>query len=53
MYSFAAWIEKGAVRRVVVVIKEVGTNEVMERWQFEISNEKAQQKGQGDGEVTG
>lgn len=41
------WLEKGAVRRVVVVIKEVGTNETMERWQFQISCEP-KEKGDGD-----
>jgi len=31
------WLNKGVVRRVAVVIKEIATNETMERWQFNIS----------------
>nr|CAB3263589.1 mitotic spindle assembly checkpoint protein MAD2A-like [Phallusia mammillata] len=33
------WLEKGAVKRLVVVIRESETNETLERWQFEIQCE--------------
>ncbi|XP_076815613.1 mitotic spindle assembly checkpoint protein MAD2A-like isoform X2 [Clavelina lepadiformis] len=36
------WLEKGAVRRLVVVIRESETNETLERWQFEIQSDEEQ-----------
>ena len=39
------WLEKGAVKRLVVVIKEIETEEVLERWQFEIQCDKEAIKG--------
>ena len=36
---FLVWLEKKVVKRVVVIIREVETNEPLERWQFEIQNQ--------------
>lgn len=35
------WLEQGVVNRLVVVIKDVKTNEPLERWQFEIDCDKS------------
>jgi len=33
------WLEQRKIKRLVVVIKEVDTKEVLERWEFKIENE--------------
>lgn len=39
------WLEKGVVKRLVVVIKDAETNEPLERWQFEIECDKSMKDG--------
>lgn len=44
--SFLVWLGSKVAQTVVVVIMEVNTKEVLERWQFDVCNE------QGDGAST-
>ena len=37
------WLERGEVRRLVLVVNSVATKEVLERWDFEIDNTQALQ----------
>ena len=39
-FSFAAWLNEKTVQKVVVVITEVESGEVQERWQFDIDCDK-------------
>jgi len=34
------WLERGVVKRLVLVVKEIESQEVLERWQFEIQCDK-------------
>jgi len=45
------WLSTRVARTVVVVIMEVNTKEVLERWQFDVSNEEGDGKG-SDGTAT-
>jgi mitotic spindle assembly checkpoint protein MAD2 len=35
-----AWLEEGCLRQLVLVITEAGTQEVLERWTFDIDTNK-------------
>ena len=36
MRTAAAWLESGKLRQLVLVITDVSTSEVLERWTFDI-----------------
>lgn len=40
MFVFSGWLQELIVQKLVVVIKRVDTNEVIERWQFDIQCDK-------------
>ena len=40
MCLLSAWLQELIVQKLVVVIKRVDTNEVVERWQFDIQCDK-------------
>ena len=42
------WLEGNALQRVVMVITQVDTEEVIERWQFDIHCENSGQATEGD-----
>jgi len=45
------WIEQGKAKRVVVVIKEVDSNETLERWQFQINCDQTTGSSVGAGDA--
>lgn len=46
MCARAEWLEKGSVKKLVLVISGVEKNEVLERWVFDVStDEKAVSQG--------
>lgn len=47
---FPEWLYNMTVKKLVVVIKDVDTNEVLERWQFDVEGDKEALK---DGYVKG
>ena len=34
------WLEAGQIKRLVLVVKNSSTQEVLERWDFEVQNEE-------------
>jgi mitotic spindle assembly checkpoint protein MAD2 len=40
LFLLTAWLQELTVQKLVVVIKRVDTNEVVERWQFDIECDK-------------
>ena len=38
---FTEWLERRAIKRLVLVISSIATREVLERWQFRIDNEES------------
>lgn len=43
--SFSVWLYKKKLKRLVVVISEIKTKEVVERWQFDIETENVDEEG--------
>ncbi|XP_022782454.1 mitotic spindle assembly checkpoint protein MAD2A-like [Stylophora pistillata] len=41
--QFKDWLEDNALQRIVMVISEIDSDEVLERWQFDIQCEKTEQ----------
>lgn len=41
----AAWLEQGTLQRVVMVVTNAQTNEVVERWTFSVQTDPPQQDG--------
>ena len=39
------WLFQMTIQKLVLVIRSVGTNEVVERWQFEVKCEKSSEDG--------
>jgi hypothetical protein len=47
-WDFPDWLEKGQIRRLVLVINSVATKEVLERWDFQIDCEATAQHNDND-----
>ena len=45
---FLDWLEQNSLQRVVMVITQVDTEEVLERWQFDIQCEKTGKEATGN-----
>ncbi len=40
-FGFTDWLNDMTVKKLVVIIKSIDTNEVLERWQFDIECDKS------------